>query len=132
MSTEQSYVGKGDSAIPNPPAAQNGPQIPPPPDNRQPIVESSSYSESEIKLPLSVSEHKGNLSEAELVYWALEGSKQSYLKDLLEEAKTPESQEYEAADYCLTKLQEIQNDLFGLVTGLASRLSLSANGMSHE
>ncbi|WP_020603257.1 hypothetical protein [Spirosoma spitsbergense] len=132
MNTDQKYGSDASGATPTPPAAQNGPQTPPPPDNRQPIAESASCSESEIKLPLSVWECRGNLSEVELVYWALEGSKQSYLKDLVEEAKTPDSQEYETADYCLTKLQEIQNSLFGLVAGLASRLSLSANGMSHE
>ncbi|GAB4042578.1 hypothetical protein [Spirosoma litoris] len=128
MNTEQNYVGRGDNATSSTQTAQNDGQTPPSVDNRQPTQLSPAFVGDMAEISLSVWEFgDGKLSEAALVYWALEQSKQTYRKQIADD-----SADFEAADYNQTKLQEIQNTLFDSVCLLASKLSMSANGISYD
>jgi len=131
MQTVQMYAGKGNYIFPTEQTAKITANSTASADDHQPESQTPPFTDHEVKLPLCVWESPGRLSEVELVYWALEAAKQNSLKRLLAE-ENEDDEDYRAADYDLSKLQEIQNSLFGLVTGLASSLSKAQKEVSHE
>lgn len=123
-------MGRGDNATQPTRTARNSGQTQSLVADCQPATLTNPIANSRLKLSLCVWQHQGKSSEVEVVYWALESAKQAALERLL--IAQEGSEDFEDLRFQSTKAQELQHNLFTIISGLASDLSRSANGMSHE